>query len=401
MKITACVLLCHFLSALSVLGMPIFMPRMLAALGGELPDYLVGVLFALPSICTAITATSWGRFADRYSKRISLLRAQLGLTVGFLLCGFAESLPVFVLGLVVQGSCGGTMAASNAYLATRQQGKDLAGSLNLTQLSARLALIAGPILLGIFSQVSQPLVIYRWLALLPLLAFLVTVWFPADKSVRRAASPTLAKQINNTLPFFMRRLMLLQFLFCFSMVVTFPYFLLYVGTIESVSDVWVGFLYSLPHLVYIVLLLPISKLAFNSHQKAIVGLLILMLSSGLQWLTESVNMLASARVLFGVGMLITYNGLHELIAESVSSENSGLVFGRVDASGKWAGVVAGVSAGAVVAFLDYRLTFLLSAVSSVIGVVIAVSLLHIRKAERINNGIFSKGRKSNECSGNI
>ncbi|TOM38937.1 MFS transporter, partial [Vibrio parahaemolyticus] len=78
-----------------------------------------------------------------------LLRAQLGLAAGFALCGLADNLAMFVFGLIVQGTFGGTMAASNSYLSSQiKEAKTLSKSLNKTQLSARLALIVAPIGLG-------------------------------------------------------------------------------------------------------------------------------------------------------------------------------------------------------------------------------------------------------------
>lgn len=378
MRILVCVLLCHFLSALSVLGMPLFMPRMLDALGSGAPYYLIGVLFALPSICTAVAAAYWGRFADRYGKRMSLLRAQLGLSVGFLLCGFAGSLEMFILGLVIQGLCGGTLAASNAYLATQQQGKHLANSLNLTQLSARLALIVGPITLGFFTQISDPLLLYRGLALLPLVAFLATLWLPIDSVIQRGE-----KAMNEAFsPIVAAQLTALQFLFCFSMVVTYPYFLLYAEDLGLMSDSLVGLIYSLPHLTYALLLVPMSKLPWEVTAKIMVGLLLLAISGVMHLSTSSIDILVLARLLFGIGVLMTYNGLHLLIANVVSPASSGKVFGRIDASGKWAGVVAGVLAGVSVAQINLSAPFFLSITSALL----AISLLWV----------FNKGKAIDE-----
>lgn len=381
MRVLVCVLLCHFLSAFSVLGMPLFMPRMLEAFGSAAPDYLVGILFALPSVCTAVAAAFWGRFADRYGKRTSLLRAQCGLTIGFLLCGFADSLTMFISGLVVQGLCGGTLAASNAYLATQQQGHHLATSLNLTQLSARLALIVGPIALGFFTQLSEPLQIYRGLALLPLLALLATLWLPVDSAVSHDEKTTK----GGHQPFAVAQLTVLQFLFCFSMVVTYPYFLPYAEGLGLVSDSLVGLLYSLPHLVYALLLVPMGKLPWGATSKAVIGLSLLTISGVMQSLTTSTEVLVLARLLFGVGILMTYNGLHLLITNVVSSANSGSVFGQIDASGKWAGVAAGVLAGVAVVQIDIRMPFLLSIVSALL----AISLLWI----------VNKGKTTDEYQG--
>ncbi|MFA0812177.1 MFS transporter [Microbulbifer epialgicus] len=381
MRILACVLLCHFLSAFSVLGMPLFMPRMLGTFGSEAPDYLIGILFALPSICTAMAAAFWGRFADRYGKRTSLLRAQLGLTMGFLLCGFADSLGMFILGLLVQGLCGGTLAASNAYLATQLKGQHLTNSLNLTQLSARVALIVGPIALGFFTQLSEPLLLYRGLALLPLLALLATLWLPVDSSV--VGDKQIAE--NGEQPIAVTQLAVLQFLFCFSMVVTYPYFLPYAEMLGLTNDSLVGLLYSLPHLVYALLLIPIGKLSWSAMSKTVVGLSLLATSGAMQSLTASTEILVLARLLFGSGILMTYNGLHLLITNVVSPANSGTVFGQIDASGKWAGVAAGILAGIVVAQIDIRMPFLLSVVSALL----AISLLRI----------FNKGKTTREYQG--
>src|SRR3546814_10559143 len=96
---------------------------------------LIGVLFVLPTLCTALAAPIWGRWADRNGCRLSLLRAHAGLFAGFLLAGFSPNLTVFVLALIIQGTFGGAMAASNAYLSTQFKGGDLSRALNWTQYS--------------------------------------------------------------------------------------------------------------------------------------------------------------------------------------------------------------------------------------------------------------------------
>ncbi|MGO4780749.1 MFS transporter, partial [Lysobacter sp. 2RAB21] len=66
MRILGPVLTAHYLAAFTALGLPIFMPRVLAELAPGAPDWLVGVLYVLPTICTALTASAWGRFSDTY-----------------------------------------------------------------------------------------------------------------------------------------------------------------------------------------------------------------------------------------------------------------------------------------------------------------------------------------------
>jgi MFS family permease len=181
-KLIYSVLLCHFIAAFAALGMPLFLPVVLPTLGASIDADWAGVLFILPTFCTALAARFWGNFADRYGRRRSLLRAQLGLAAGFALCGLADNLAMFVFGLIVQGTFGGTMAASNSYLSSQiKEAKTLGKSLNKTQLSARLALIVAPIGLGWSLSETNPLNAYLWLCVLPLIAMGITLTLPADK----------------------------------------------------------------------------------------------------------------------------------------------------------------------------------------------------------------------------
>ena len=194
----AIVLCCHYLSAFSALGMPLFLPIMLQELNAPLQSGWVGLLFILPTLMTAIAARYWGRFADTYGRKTSLLRAELGLAVGFLICGFSQSLWQLIIGLSVQGLFGGTMAASNAYLATSITDKNaLQQMLNFTQFSARLALISAPIGLGFLVHHYEVLSLYRVLAILTLLALLLS--FLLKKDVIKADNVSTSTK-NTQLP---------------------------------------------------------------------------------------------------------------------------------------------------------------------------------------------------------
>ncbi|MGU3266470.1 hypothetical protein ACSEOG_15180 [Pseudomonas paraeruginosa] len=57
------VLLGHYLSAFTALGVPLFLPRILADLAPGTPGWAIGVLFVLPTLCTALAAPVWGRRA--------------------------------------------------------------------------------------------------------------------------------------------------------------------------------------------------------------------------------------------------------------------------------------------------------------------------------------------------
>jgi len=370
MRIVYIVLFCHFLTAFTALGMPLFMPRMLDSLVEGESQYLIGVMFIVPPLCAALTAPWWGRFADKYGKKKSLLRAQGGLTIGFLLSGFADNLWLFCFGLIVQGISGGTLVASNAYLSSQYKGLALAKSLNLTQCSARLALVTGPILLGLFTQIAEPLNIYRYLSLLPLSALLISLYLKNDGAKNKLTNDLENnKQQNNIFT----KLLFLQFLFCFAMVVTFPYFLPYVQTLGKSSDSIIGFYYSLPHLVYLLFVFFIGKLTLSAQKQSLFGFSLLGIACMGQFSLQNMDSLIYYRLLFGLGMLLCYSGLHLLLTQQLQQHQAGLFFGRFDAWGKWAGVLAGLMASFIAHYFSLHWPFLISSFACLIAIVILVT----------------------------
>ena len=180
----------HFAASFAALGMPPFFGLVLEQSLHNDARFLAGWLYVLPTLFAALSSPWWGRLADRYGKKRLLIRAQLGLAASFLLAGFATSTWTFAAALALQGLLGGTFAASNAYLATVASGPALARSLTAMQWSARAALVAAPAALGLLLQAkgSSPIEVYRWMALLPLLAAALAAFLPVASTCCSSAS---------------------------------------------------------------------------------------------------------------------------------------------------------------------------------------------------------------------
>ena len=369
-RLITSVLLGHFLSAFTALGIPLYLPRILADLAPNTPGWAIGVLFVLPTLCTALAAPIWGRWADRNGCRLSLLRAHAGLFAGFLLAGFSPNLTVFVLALIIQGTFGGAMAASNAYLSTQLKGGDLSRALNWTQYSARLAMISGPILLGLMTSKGLGLSLYSYLAWLPLLAFVLVLALPNDKPGR--ALDSKKAEVLGEMPPDMARLLAVQFLFSFAMVVTFPYFMPFGEQLGIGSDTLIGVLYSLPHLVYLLALPWVHR-----HQGNLLfpGLALLAISNALQFWSVQAEPLFALRLLSGAGMLLSFVGLHRCLSQRSRQGSAGRLFGWFDSSGKWAGTAAGVTAAVVSQTCGIASPFLVACLAAMTAMVIARPLL--------------------------
>lgn len=399
----AIVLFCHYLSAFSALGMPLFLPIMLQELNAPLQSGWVGLLFILPTLMTAIAARYWGRFADTYGRKTSLLRAELGLAVGFLICGFSQSLWQLVIGLSVQGLFGGTMAASNAYLATSITDKNaLKQVLNFTQFSARLALITAPIGLGFLVHHYEVLSLYRVLAILPLLALLLSFLLKKDvikadnvststKNTQLPKASTKTKTNNSNsnqaksdkkqthdsvqaitgADFFANPYLfisVLQFFLAFCMVATFPYFLPFAKTF-GLSTSQIGQLYAMPHVMYLICQLLYGRISQRLPAMSLSLGFTVLASAVLLHLTDYLPLIWLARMLFGVGMFMCYQSLHAQMADTNQSKHSGKIFSRYDALAKWGGVLAGLSVTLFVPMFGLLSPFVLSAMMAVIAII--------------------------------
>jgi MFS family permease len=379
MRVLGAVLFAHYLAAFTALGMPLFMPRVLAVLAPGAPTWLTGALYVLPTVCTALTSTAWGRWADGHGRRLSLMRAQGGLAVGFLLAGYAPNLSWFIVALIIQGTFGGSLAAANAYLSTQAKAGTLSRALDWTQYSARLAMVTAPILLGLATQTGLTHELYRYLAVLPCLALVVTSLLPRDEpkagvAARQAATTT------TSIPSAERRnmagLLAIQFLFCFAMVVTFPYFLPYSEHLGVSDDGLAGLFYSLPHLVYLVAM-PWLRRASSSPTPLLVGLGVLALACAGHAALSVATWLPLMRVAYGVGMLLAFVGLNRAMAAHARKGAAGRMFGRFDACGKWAGALGGVTAGSLVTRYGLAMPFVAAAATAGTALLVAAAVFFL------------------------
>lgn len=359
---------CHFIAAFAALGMPPFFPLILEKSLHSEARFLAGWLYVVPTLFVAISSPWWGRLADRYGKKPLLIRAQMGLAASFVLAGFAPDVWIFLLALILQGVLGGTFAASNAYLATVVSGPALTHSLTAMQWSARAALVSAPVCIAVWIGTVSPIELYRYLALLPLLAALL-VWFLPESSAQTkvAADRKRTEGVAEATP---AQVFMLQFSFVFATVATFPYFVAHSQLrFPQLSDVWAGALFGLPHLVYLVAAPLLSRRLGTQRLLGTLGAAFVLLIVSLvgQVQPSSLEWLAAWRIAMGVAMTVGFIGLHALISIVAHSASAGRTFGWFESSSKWGAVGAGLCAGVAAALAGPAAPFLIGAIAAAIA----------------------------------
>lgn len=353
----------HFVAAFAALGMPPFFALILEQSLHNEARYLAGWFYVVPTAFAALSSPWWGRLADRYGKKKLLIRAQLGLAASFLLAGFATHTWVFFAALALQGVLGGTFAASNAYLATLASGPALARSLTAMQWSARAALVAAPLALGLALQAGagSPIELYRWLALLPLAAAGLAGCLPAGAAAQKAPAAHAPAALAEATP---RQVYALQSAFVFATVVSFPYFAPHVQQrFAGLSTGMAGLLFGLPHAVYLLAALPLTRWLARGRRAVTLAAAFAALALCLvgQALAGSLATLIAWRLVMGLAMTAGFIALHGLIAGVVHGGNAGRTFGWFESSSKWGAVAAGLSAGFVAQAVGLSAPFLLGA----------------------------------------
>ncbi|WP_372982282.1 MFS transporter [Marinobacter sediminum] len=373
-RLLSVILLSHFTAALVALGMPPFFGLILTDTFAIDDPRWVGWFFILPTVCTALAAPFWGRVADRFGRRWSLIRAQLGLSAAFVLAGLAPSVTTFALALILQGFLGGTFAASSAYLSTVARGQSLAHALNWMQGSARSAMLLAPVMFGALITWIPAQNLYLCMAVLPLLSVLM-VWrlAPPDqiKGQHRQHTP---RQNRATASIHWQRLALLHFGFNFALVASFPYFIPWAQALTGSNAALAGLLYSLPHAVYLAILIsPLRRsLLFQPPWMLTMGLAIFALSYVTQATADTMAVVFVGRLAMGAGMTACFFALNTETARLTRADNAGSHFGALDSIGKWAGVAGGLFAGVTTGMSDQTAPLWLGAVVGLVTLTISL-----------------------------
>ncbi|PVX29289.1 MFS transporter [Sphingomonas pokkalii] len=380
-RIKATVLVCHFAGAFGPMGLPPFLGLILAGIAPGAGDRLIGWLYIVPTACLALAAPFWGRLADRWGRKPLLLRAQIGLAISFLLAGLAGSLPVFVIALCLQGLLGGTFSASNAYLSEALPRRELSQALNLTQASARLALILSPVAVGLLIDAHfVPQNVYFVVALLPLAAVAMLLPLPARGAptsdiVALAAGAAGSRPAPPPLP--RGAIMAAQTGFTLAMISTFPFLVPYSMKAFGVGAGTAGWLFGVPHIVYLFACLPLGRHLRDRDPAPwfAAGCLIVAAMLAVQAGTVSLALFTIARLAMGMGMTLGYVALNAMIARTIEDASAGRMFGWFDSGAKLATIAASIGGGVIAAGVGITALFLAAALC---GVLTAVTVLRLR-----------------------
>jgi DHA1 family tetracycline resistance protein-like MFS transporter len=146
--------------------------------------FVVGLLFAVFSICQLVAAPALGDISDRYGRRPVLIFSLAGTVASFVMLALAHSLAMLFMARIVDGLSGGNISTARAYVADITEPQDRARAYGLIGAAFGLGFILGPALSGILARISYTAPIWAAAAITLVATAVAWAWLP--ETVHRA-----------------------------------------------------------------------------------------------------------------------------------------------------------------------------------------------------------------------
>lgn len=131
--------------------LPVYLSSALGAKASEV-DMWSGAVFAVTFFVSGLLGPVWGVLADRKSRKLMALRASIGLTISYALCGIVQTPKQLFAARFFQGLCAGLYPALLALLAASIPARKTGLSMGLMQGGMTVGAVVGPFVGGVLAD---------------------------------------------------------------------------------------------------------------------------------------------------------------------------------------------------------------------------------------------------------
>jgi len=171
--------------------MPLYLQHDLGVTDPHAVATWAGIIFAGNFVTAFIAQPIWGGLADRYGRKVMLLRSGFGMAIVIVLMGFATSAWQLLLLRMLNGVISGYMPAAVALMSTNTPKKHLGFALGTLQSGGVAGSILGPFLGGLMADwIGFRMIFYITGALLTLGTVLSMIFVKEKFDMKEAAKKT-------------------------------------------------------------------------------------------------------------------------------------------------------------------------------------------------------------------
>ncbi len=138
---------------IDILGFSILLPILpyfVKSFGSS--DVTVGLLFSVFALCQFLAGPIWGNVSDRIGRKKVLIVSQIGATIGWFMLAFAHSIGMVFLARVVEGTSGGNISVTQAYVADLVEPRERGRAFSYVGASFSAGIVFGPLLGGVLFE---------------------------------------------------------------------------------------------------------------------------------------------------------------------------------------------------------------------------------------------------------
>ncbi|MEZ4714415.1 MAG: MFS transporter [Caldilineaceae bacterium] len=131
--------------------LPLYVKEIGIATRGSV-EFWSGLVFSSQAVTMMFASPIWGSVADRYGRKMMLVRATFGGAILIGLMGFAQNAEQLVVLRTIQGLVTGVLAAGNALVAANTPKEHTGAALGLMQMGRWAGVAVGPVIGGVIGD---------------------------------------------------------------------------------------------------------------------------------------------------------------------------------------------------------------------------------------------------------
>jgi len=192
-----------FISGLGLSEIAPILPLYIRHLGiqnASLVSQVSGIAFGISYLMSAIFSPIWGNAADKVGRKPMILRAGIGLSIVYLLMGFAPNVYILIALCVLQGAFTGYTTACNTLIATQTDREHVGYALGTLSTAAVAGSLLGPTLSGLIEATLGLQAVFFIISILLFISFIITLLFVKESFVRNDKKSQGLRDIWNSIP---------------------------------------------------------------------------------------------------------------------------------------------------------------------------------------------------------